>query len=290
MDYSELYDMLEGENLYNIDAYVPLNNDNLIFHNDINTYLYHCDFDYHKLEDDELLESSAKDLKSIDSTSNDVSKLTTVENNSISCTPFQDTLFNKHNNMSDNLIHKLYNKSNIEYYNTHGSNLNIQPLKSLQNAQNTFVLHSAGPQLKKDTCILYNINLELLESVRQHIYTNKVSCKHNELNNYKQIADLYSVPHKEKICKYKVYKEELCKYHYNVKYNNNCKIEGCRNMIKIHGLCYKHIKPICILKNCKNYTYKNYELCNRHLAERINAMDNRKVTNIYPKVAISKSK
>lgn len=65
-------------------------------------------------------------------------------------------------------------------------------------------------------------------------------------------------------CSFKNYKDSICRFHYNKKYNLLCSIQDCNNLKRKNNLCYKHIKPICCIIRCKCYAMINEVLCKKH--------------------------
>lgn len=195
-----------------------ISNNPLLFQNDINTYLYNYDFDYHKTEDSPI--SYCLDAGNDD-------------------TPLSQ-LYEKE------IIEKAYKIDN----NIIKNNINAVPFKKLKfpstsNLITHFELHSAENFKKEKESYLKENPIPL-----------------SNLKNKKNKKICYVA-----LCKSKLYKDILCKYHYNQKNNNICEVHKCKNMVKKDKLCYKHCRPLCLSKNCKNNTVINSNFCKRHFDE-----------------------
>lgn len=216
-----MYNMMD----FNLDN--KLSNGELLFQNDINTYLYNCDLDYHKIENYILSD----------------------------CLNYNDDMSIIQENDDNTPLAKLYSIENNEKTykinsNDTKNNINAIPFKKLKfpstsNLITNFELHSAENYKKEKETYVIDKSIPI-----------------NNLINKKNKKICYV-----SLCKSKLYKDILCKYHYNYHNNNICEVPNCRNMIKKNKLCYKHCRPLCLSKNCKNNTLINSNFCKRHYHE-----------------------
>ena len=72
-----------------------------------------------------------------------------------------------------------------------------------------------------------------------------------------------------KNCYLKKYKDQLCKLHYNKKYNLLCHVQNCNNIKRKDNMCYKHTKPLCYVLYCKCYALDNDRVCKKHKYNKI---------------------
>lgn len=203
-------------NMMNFNTDNKITNNELLFQNDISTYLYNYDLDYHKTEGSAI----------------------------------------SYNIDNYTLLSQLYEKEIIESTykidnNIVKNNINTVPFKKLKfpsssNLITHFELHSAN-DYKKET--------------KPDVIDNSIPL--NNLKNKRNKKICYVA-----LCKSKLYKDILCKYHYNQKNNNICEVHKCKNMVKKDKLCYKHCKPLCLFKNCKNNTIINSNFCKKHYDEK----------------------
>lgn len=161
-------------------------------------------------------------------------------NQEINNTPLS-MIYNSNNNEKIQTIHSVNVKNNI----------NTVPFKKLKFPNksrliNNFELHCAENYKKEKE----------YHEEKQLIPQNNLIDKKN-----KKICYISG-------CKSKLYKDVLCKYHYNYHNNSLCEIPNCRNMVKKNKLCYKHCRPLCVFKNCKNNCLINSTYCKIHYEEK----------------------
>lgn len=137
----------------------------------------------------------------------------------------------------------------------------------------------------KDPLVFDNLNLIQLSDLS----TNTFQLKSDDIEYYKtkfsvqHISNMLQNKKKKEFrcsiinCYLKIYKEEVCKYHYCAKNNLLCNVPYCKNLVKKNNLCYKHAKALCSFKKCKRAALTNKHLCAKHHCEekiRIEALYN----------------